>query len=83
MSAPFPIAIMSVAALNEVIVPMTGSPVEVVFIITLLMLVAVAAPRAGVTKVGLVAKARTVPVPVVEYEVPHALPVELGMPDAG
>ena len=40
-------------------------------------------PRAGVTKVGDVAKARTVPVPVVVYEVPQAEPVELAIPAPG
>src|ERR1700691_5887686 len=45
--------------------------------------VAVATPRAGVIRLGDVCKTTTVPLPVVVYEVPHALPVELGMPEPG
>jgi hypothetical protein len=37
----------------------------------------------GVVKLGEVAKANTVPLPVVLYEVPQAVPVELGMPEPG
>ena len=36
-----------------------------------------------VVNVGVVAKATTVPEPVVVYEVPHAVPVELGIPAPG
>jgi hypothetical protein len=43
----------------------------------------VGVPKTGVTNVGLVAKATTVPVPVVLYEVPHAVPVEFAIPAAG
>ena len=43
----------------------------------------VGVPSTGVTKVGDVAKASTVPVPVVVYEVPQAEPVELPMPAPG
>jgi len=40
-------------------------------------------PKIGVVKLGDVANATTVPDPVVEYDVPHAVPVELGMPAPG
>jgi len=43
----------------------------------------VGVPREGVVKLGEVAKATTVPEPVVLYEVPHAVPVEFGMPEPG
>jgi hypothetical protein len=43
----------------------------------------VGVPRTGVVKLGEVAKAKIVPVPVVLYEVPHAVPVELAIPAAG
>jgi hypothetical protein len=43
----------------------------------------VGVPRTGVVKLGDVAKATTVPEPVVLYEVPHAVPVELGIPAPG
>ena len=43
----------------------------------------VGVPRAGVVKLGEVAKATTVPEPVVLYEVPHAVPVEFGIPAPG
>ena len=43
----------------------------------------VGVPRTGVVKLGEVARATTVPEPVVLYEVPHAVPVELGMPAPG
>jgi hypothetical protein len=40
-------------------------------------------PNAGVTNVGDVANATTVPLPVVEYDVPQAVPVEFAIPAAG
>ena len=40
-------------------------------------------PRIGVVKLGDVASATTVPDPVVLYDVPHAVPVELGIPAPG
>ena len=40
-------------------------------------------PRIGVVKLGEVANATTVPEPVVEYDVPHDVPVELGIPAPG
>ena len=40
-------------------------------------------PNAGVTNVGDVANATTVPVPVVEYDVPQADPVEFAIPAPG
>lgn len=40
-------------------------------------------PRIGVVKLGEVANATTVPEPVVLYDVPHAVPVEFGMPAPG
>ena len=40
-------------------------------------------PKIGVVKLGEVAKATTVPLPVVLYEVPHAVPVELAIPAEG
>jgi hypothetical protein len=40
-------------------------------------------PRIGVVKLGDVANATTVPEPVVVYDVPHAEPVEFGMPAPG
>ena len=40
-------------------------------------------PRIGVVKLGDVASATTVPEPVVEYDVPQAVPVEFGMPAPG
>ena len=43
----------------------------------------VGVPSTGVTKVGDVANASTVPVPVVVYDVPQAEPVELPMPAPG
>lgn len=43
----------------------------------------VGVPKMGVTNVGLVAKATTVPVPVVLYEVPQAVPVEFPIPAPG
>ena len=43
----------------------------------------VGVPKMGVTNVGLVANATTVPVPVVLYEVPQAVPVELPIPAPG
>lgn len=43
----------------------------------------VGVPKMGVTNVGLVAKATTVPVPVVLYEVPQAAPVEFPIPAPG
>jgi hypothetical protein len=43
----------------------------------------VGVPNTGVTNVGDVSKATTVPVPVVVYDVPQADPVELGMPAPG
>jgi hypothetical protein len=43
----------------------------------------VGVPRTGVTNVGDVARATTVPEPVVVYEVPHAVPVELAIPAPG
>jgi hypothetical protein len=46
-------------------------------------LVPVAAPRIGVTKVGVFVNATTVPVPLVEYDVPHAVPVEFAIPAPG
>ena len=45
--------------------------------------VAPALPIVGVVSDGDVAKATTVPEPLVLYEVPHDEPVELGMPDPG
>ena len=45
--------------------------------------VPVAAPSVGVTKVGLLVSATTVPVPLVEYDVPHAEPVEFAIPAPG
>ena len=52
-------------------------------IVTLLIVVAEAAPKVGVVNDGDVAKANTVPEPVVEYDVPQAEPFEFAMPDAG
>ena len=46
-------------------------------------LVAEAAPKVGVTNTGLVAKATTVPLPVVVYDVPHAVPLEFAIPAPG
>ena len=40
-------------------------------------------PKIGVTKVGEVAKAITEPLPLVVYDVPQAVPVELGIPAPG
>ena len=40
-------------------------------------------PRVGVTNTGEVAKAITEPLPLVVYDVPQAVPVELGMPAPG
>ena len=40
-------------------------------------------PKIGVVKLGEVASATTVPEPVVVYDVPHAVPVELGIPAPG
>ena len=40
-------------------------------------------PRIGVVKLGEVASATTVPEPDVLYEVPHDVPVELGIPAPG
>ena len=40
-------------------------------------------PKIGVVKLGEVANATTVPDPVVVYDVPQAVPVELGMPAPG
>ena len=48
-----------------------------------LMLVANAAPKIGVVNEGLVANATTVPLPVVEYDVPQADPVEFAIPAPG
>ena len=48
-----------------------------------LMLVANAAPSVGVVNDGLVANATTVPLPVVEYDVPQADPVEFAIPAPG
>ena len=59
------------------------APVAGAVMATLLMLVAVATPISGVVSVGLVANAITDPLPVVEYEVPHAEPVELAIPIPG
>ena len=50
---------------------------------TLFTLVAEATPSVGVVKEGEVANATTVPEPVVEYDVPHAEPVELAIPAPG
>jgi hypothetical protein len=47
------------------------------------MLVAVATPIFGVVNTGDVARATTVPDPVVLYDVPHADPVEFAIPAAG
>ena len=46
-------------------------------------LVPVAAPRTGVVNVGVFVSATTVPVPLVEYDVPHAEPVEFAIPAPG
>ena len=43
----------------------------------------VAEPMFGVVKTGEVVKARTVPVPLVVYDVPQAAPVELAIPAPG
>ncbi|NDC62339.1 MAG: hypothetical protein EBZ60_10095 [Betaproteobacteria bacterium] len=43
----------------------------------------VSADKAGVVKVGEVAKATVVPLPLVLYEVPQADPVELAIPAPG
>ena len=51
--------------------------------VPVLKLPLVGVPKTGVTNVGDVAKAKTVPVPVVVYEVPHAEPVELAIPAPG
>lgn len=40
-------------------------------------------PKIGVVKLGDVANATTVPEPVVVYDVPHAVPVEFGIPAPG
>ncbi len=40
-------------------------------------------PKMGVVKLGDVASATTVPDPVVLYDVPHAVPVEFGIPAPG
>ena len=58
-------------------------PVAGAVMVTLLIVVAVAAPREGVVKAGDVCRATTVPLPVVEYDVPQAEPVELAIPAPG
>ena len=81
---------------NDVALPtLVTAPVKLALVVTLpavkpaavpVMFVptnALGVPRAGVTNVGDVAKANTVPVPVVVYEVPQAVPVELAMPAPG
>jgi hypothetical protein len=57
-------------------------------VVTVLNAANVASPTMDVTTVGVVsagdvARARTVPEPVVVYDVPHALPVEFGIPAPG
>ena len=51
--------------------------------VPVLKLPLVGVPKTGVTNVGDVANATTVPEPVVLYEVPQAEPVELGTPAPG
>ena len=71
-------------------VPVTFDAVPVVFWlkvghvnVPVLKLPDCGVPRIGVVKLGDVASATTVPEPVVEYDVPQAVPVELGMPAPG
>jgi hypothetical protein len=59
------------------------APVAGAVIVSLFTVVAVATPIFGVVNDGEVANAKTVPEPVVEYDVPHAEPVELAIPAEG
>ena len=67
---------------------MVAAPKAVIVVDTVSKAAKVAPPTmlvttVGVVKAGEVAKATTVPVPDVVYEVPQAEPVELAMPAPG
>ena len=81
-------AVMAAAAVVALVPPLAIGSVPVTPLVkgkpvALVSVADVGVPKAGVTKVGDVAKATTVPEPVVLYEVPQAEPVELGMPTPG
>ena len=72
-----------VAGMVTVVVPAIAAALNTVVPEVEPLNVAPAPPIVGVVNDGEVASATTVPEPVVEYDVPHDVPVELGMPAPG